>query len=390
MRATKEKTPGVHRSDTRGDEAPEALDVDVRGVEKKFGEVFALRGVDLDVKKGTFVTLLGPSGCGKTTLLRIIAGLETATSGQVHISGRAMSAKVPPHKRPVSLVFQNLALFPHLSVRQNIAFPMQMRKVPRREINAKVDEYLELIQMSGFGSRSVDELSGGQRQRVALARSMAHEPDVLLLDEPLSALDMKLRKRMQVELTRFQKRLGTTFIYVTHDQEEALVMSDRIAVFSEGRIEQYDRPLEIYRNPASAFVADFVGESNLFDATLLHEAGSYVLDAPGFRMPLPEPSRATPGHVVCSLRPEYISVHDPDQAEDRVADHMYAEATIREVLFYGSDTKVVAETGGQQLTARSPFARRGKTLISGQRAILSWPRTAVTLLPPPESEALHA
>ncbi|HYC13569.1 MAG TPA: spermidine/putrescine ABC transporter ATP-binding protein, partial [Stellaceae bacterium] len=231
---------------------------------KHYGSVKALMGVSLSIRRGEFLSMLGPSGCGKTTLLRAIAGFVEPTSGEIRIDGKLMNA-VPPNRRPVNTVFQNYALFPHMTVRENVAFGPRRRGVPRGEIAGQVEEVLAMVGMEGYGDRYPQALSGGQQQRIALARAIVNRPRVLLLDEPLGALDLKLRKRMQVELKRLHERLGLTFIYVTHDQEEALAMSDRIAVMKDGEIKQLGTGEEIYRNPASRYVADFIGEANLID-----------------------------------------------------------------------------------------------------------------------------
>ncbi len=241
-----------------------ASSIELRGLTKSFGsEVVALKGVDLHIPAGEFFTLLGPSGCGKTTLLRILAGLEQPTDGHIEIGGRDVTS-VPPHKRNVNTVFQSYALFQHMNVRDNIGFGLRMRRRPKKQIHEKVDEIAAFIHVGDLLERRVDQLSGGQQQRVALARALVNEPDVLLLDEPLSALDAGLRSSLQVELLRIQKRLGMTFIFVTHDQQEALVMSDRIAVLNGGLIQQVDAPRCLYEEPKNRFVANFMGHRNVY------------------------------------------------------------------------------------------------------------------------------
>ena len=234
----------------------------LEGIVKSFGNVEVLRGLDLSVGRGEFITLLGPSGCGKTTILRIIAGLETAGSGRVFMDGADISG-LEPDKRGVNMVFQNYALFPHMNVEQNIAYSLKLRKRPREEIRQAVEEALAMVRLEGYGKRKPDELSGGQRQRVAVARALINRPKALLLDEPLGALDLQLRRQMQGELKRLQKQLGISFVYITHDQEEALAMSDRVAVIRNGTIEQIDTAAEVYMRPKTAFVAKFVGNANL-------------------------------------------------------------------------------------------------------------------------------
>ena len=241
--------------------------IEVSHVSKYFGEKTALDDVTLNVKKGEFVTILGPSGCGKTTLLRLIAGFQTASEGEIRISGKEIT-QTPPHKRPVNTVFQKYALFPHLNVYDNIAFGLKLKKTPKQTIGKKVKAALKMVGMTDYEYRDVDSLSGGQQQRVAIARAIVNEPEVLLLDEPLAALDLKMRKDMQMELKEMHKSLGITFVYVTHDQEEALTLSDTIVVMSEGKIQQIGTPIDIYNEPINSFVANFIGESNIVEGVM--------------------------------------------------------------------------------------------------------------------------
>ena len=244
--------------------------IEVSHVSKYFGDKTALDDVTLNVKKGEFVTILGPSGCGKTTLLRLIAGFQTASEGEIRISGKEIT-QTPPHKRPVNTVFQKYALFPHLNVYDNIAFGLKLKKTPKQTIGKKVKAALKMVGMTDYEYRDVDSLSGGQQQRVAIARAIVNEPEVLLLDEPLAALDLKMRKDMQMELKEMHKSLGITFVYVTHDQEEALTLSDTIVVMSEGKIQQIGTPIDIYNEPINSFVANFIGESNILNGTMIHD-----------------------------------------------------------------------------------------------------------------------
>ncbi|MCH7823033.1 MAG: ABC transporter ATP-binding protein [Proteobacteria bacterium] len=286
--------------------------ISVRGVSKFFGEVHAVDNVDLEIERGEFFSLLGPSGCGKTTLLRILAGLETPSEGEIFIDGQPMSA-IPAYRRPVNMVFQNYAIFPHLDVRGNIAFGLRKSGLSKTEINAKVAEMLDLIKLPGYEERSAMQLSGGERQRIALARALVKRPKVLLLDEPLGALDKKLREQMQLELRDLQKSVGITFVFVTHDQEEALTMSDRIAVMSEGKVLQVSSPTGLYEQPRSRFVANFIGNMNFFDGQVRKVAnGAAIVDAG----PLGEIETPTDAEgpdvgadVLVAIRPEKIKLH---------------------------------------------------------------------------------
>ncbi|MBS4958568.1 MAG: ABC transporter ATP-binding protein [Clostridium sp.] len=244
--------------------------IEIQGVSKVYGDNTVLDNLSLNIRKNEFLTLLGPSGCGKTTTLKIIAGFETADSGKVVFDGNDIS-DLPPYKRQLNTVFQKYALFPHMNIYENIAFGLKIKKLPKEEIDKKVREMLKMVALEGFEKRSVESLSGGQQQRVAIARALVNEPQVLLLDEPLGALDLKLRKEMQLELKKIQKRLGITFIFVTHDQEEALTMSDTIVVMNKGVIQQMGSPEDIYNEPANAFVADFIGESNILSGIMIED-----------------------------------------------------------------------------------------------------------------------
>lgn len=257
-------------------QAQPSIAVSLQNVKKRFGDTIALHDVSLDIRDREFFTLLGPSGCGKTTLLRILAGFESVSAGTVYLHGKPI-ASLPANQRPVNTVFQQYSLFPHMNVSDNILFGLQMRKVPAARARERMKQMLELVQLQDYGDRMPSQLSGGQQQRVALARALAPEPEVLLLDEPLSALDLKLRQAMRVELKQIQEAAGITFIFVTHDQEEALTLSDRIAVMSAGSIQQIGSSQEIYETPANRVVADFIGETNLLEATVLSRDGNDVL-----------------------------------------------------------------------------------------------------------------
>ena len=307
--------------------------IDLRNVSKEFDGVQVLKNINLYIRKKEFVTLLGPSGCGKTTTLRIIGGFETPTTGQVLFDGQDI-AYLPPYKRRVNTVFQKYALFPHLNVHDNIAFGLKLRKLPKAEIDRKVDAMLDLVNLQGYGKRHVDALSGGQQQRVAIARSLVNEPEVLLLDEPLGALDLKLRKVMQLELKSMQQRLGITFLYVTHDQEEALTMSDTIVVMREGRILQIGDPKTIYDEPANAFVADFIGESNILRGTMIHDE---LVEFAGCAFPCVDFGFGENAKVDVVIRPEDIMLVGEDVGQ--------LVGTIRSVLFKGVHYEMMIDTG---------------------------------------------
>jgi putative spermidine/putrescine transport system ATP-binding protein len=301
------------------DATPDA-DVRLEGLRKLYGDVVAVDSVDLEVARGEFFTMLGPSGSGKTTTLRLIAGFEQPDAGSVQLGGRDVTDD-PPYARNVNTVFQDYALFPHMTVAENVAYGLKIRRVPRAERQERVEEALRIVQLTGYGERRPAQLSGGQRQRVALARALVNHPQVLLLDEPLGALDLKLRQGMQIELKRIQREVGITFIYVTHDQDEALTMSDRIAVFNEGRIEQVGPPAQVYEHPLTEFVAGFVGVSNLLTRD---------------------------GHSL-SVRPEKIRILD-DGAQPEPGAHVES-GKIREVVYAGMATRYIVELdGGGELT----------------------------------------
>ncbi|MHC1786672.1 MAG: ABC transporter ATP-binding protein [Christensenellales bacterium] len=280
--------------------AQESTLMSLRGLRKSYDTQEALNGLDLDVYRGEFLTLLGPSGCGKTTTLRIIAGLESPTSGEVYLEGENITA-LPPEKREVNTVFQNYALFPHMTVEKNIGYGLQMRRMAKREIGERVSEMLALVQLQGYGKRLPSQLSGGQRQRVAIARAAILKPKLLLLDEPLGALDLKLRRQMQVELKKMQQQLGITFIYITHDQEEAMNMSDRIALMRDGLFEQLDTPQGLYEHPKSAFAAQFIGETNLLCGVASAVSGNeeVLLDIGGVSVPCRSGDWIAPGERLC-------------------------------------------------------------------------------------------
>ena len=318
--------------------------VSLIGVEKSFGKNKVVKNMNVEIKEGEFLTLLGPSGCGKTTTLRMIAGFEEVSSGTIKVQGESVADK-EPYERDVNTVFQNYALFPHMTVFDNIAYGLKIRKRPKDEIIKRVNEMLDLVQLKGYEKRKPDELSGGQKQRVAIARALVNNPKVLLLDEPLGALDLKLRKQMQVELKRLQKKLGITFVYVTHDQEEALTMSDRIAVMNEGVIEQLATPREIYDRPLTRFVAGFIGESNIFDGKVkdVHNgiidvetsAGTMKVKGNGFE---------AGEDIHISVRPEYIKVGGDGaegfDLEGKIKDYIYMGTFVKTSVDLKDNTEI--------------------------------------------------
>ena len=307
--------------------------IDLQHISKDYDGVTVLDDINLYIRKKEFVTLLGPSGCGKTTTLRIIAGFETPSSGKLLFEGKDI-LDIPPYKRRVNTVFQKYALFPHLNVFDNIAFGLKLKKMPKDEIKRRVQSMLELVNLTGYEKRHVDALSGGQQQRIAIARSLVNEPEVLLLDEPLGALDLKLRKEMQLELKSMQQRLGITFLYVTHDQEEALTMSDTIVVMRDGHILQIGDPKHIYDEPANAFVADFIGESNIFRGTMVRDE---LVAFAGRKFPCVDFGFGENVPVDVVVRPEDITVVGEDVGQ--------LVGTIRSVLFKGVHYEMIIDCG---------------------------------------------
>jgi spermidine/putrescine transport system ATP-binding protein len=344
-------------------------------VTKRFGETVAVDALDLQVEKSEFFSLLGPSGCGKTTTLRMVAGFEQPSQGRIYLDGDPVEA-VPPYKRNVNTVFQSYALFEHLSVQDNVAFGLKRRKVASDEVRSRVAEALELVELHGREKSRPRELSGGQKQRVALARALVNRPSVLLLDEPLGALDLKLRKQMQVELKGIQREVGITFLYVTHDQEEALAMSDRIAVMEDGEVKQCGTPEEVYEQPSGPFVAGFIGISNLLAGVVenggvkLASGATCLADLPG--------DLAQGSEVHLSVRPEKIWL---DELEDGMVS---LEGTIVERVYVGTTTQVIVELGpGMRVTAleqNTALARSEDRWQIGDRVRLGWHREHARVL----------
>jgi len=332
-----------------------AAAVSLRGVRKTYGDVVAVDRVSLDVGDGEFFAMLGPSGSGKTTTLRMIAGFELPTEGEVLLNGADVS-RLPPYQRDVNTVFQDYALFPHMSVGQNVGYGLMVRRVGKGERKTRVGEALEMVRLSGYEARKPSELSGGQRQRVALARALVNRPKLLLLDEPLGALDLKLREEMQIELKAIQKDVGITFLFVTHDQDEALTLSDRLAVFNGGRIEQVGSPAEVYENPATAFVAGFVGTSNL----LTGDAARAIAGAEG----------------TFTVRPEKIHLADP--GEEPTAGQCSINGTVREVVYLGVNTRYIVslDGGGELVVVQQNQATSSMQALAarGRQVRLIWDR----------------
>ncbi len=307
--------------------------IDLKDISKDFDGTTVLNHINLYVRKKEFITLLGPSGCGKTTTLRIIGGFEYPTTGTVYFEGKDITG-LPPYKRRVNTVFQKYALFPHLNVRDNIAFGLKIAKTPKDEISKRVDRMLDLVNLRGYGKRKVDQLSGGQQQRIAIARALVNQPEVLLLDEPLGALDLKLRKEMQLELKSMQQQLGITFIYVTHDQEEALTMSDTVVVMNDGKILQIGDPKRIYDEPANAFVADFIGESNILRGTMVHDE---LVHFSGNDFPCVDSGFGNDAPVDVVIRPEDIMIVGEDIGQ--------ICGVVKSVLFKGVHYEMMVDCG---------------------------------------------
>ncbi|MFG2227112.1 ABC transporter ATP-binding protein [Streptomyces sp. NPDC048644] len=350
-------------------------DVRLRGISKTYGSFTAVHPLDLTVPAGSFFALLGASGCGKTTTLRMIAGLEDPTTGTVALSGQDVTA-LPPYKRQVNTVFQNYALFPHLDIYENVAFGLRRRGI--KSVKKPVDDMLDLVQLGPMARRRPQQLSGGQQQRVAVARALINKPEVLLLDEPLGALDLKLRRQMQLELKRIQTEVGITFVHVTHDQEEAMTMADTVAVMNGGRVEQLGAPADLYENPATTFVANFLGTSNLIEAEVVAADGEELrLTAGGAELRLPARRCGAParpgGKVLAGVRPEKVALAHADDAGALPEGRNRLPARIKDAGFIGVSTQyVVTAPGVGELAVYAQNIERDGRLIPGADVVLHW------------------
>ena len=351
--------------------------ISIRNVTKSFGHVQAVRDVSLQIKAGEFFSLLGASGSGKTTLLRMLAGFEAVTSGSIVIDGQAMES-VPPHNRPINMVFQNYAIFPHLNVRDNIAYGLRRLNIPKPKQAEMVDEMLGLIALPGYGDRRANQLSGGQMQRVALARALILKPKVLLLDEPLGALDKQLREQMQLELRLLQQRLGITFVLVTHDQEEALTLSDRIAVMAQGAVVQVDTPTGLYERPQNRTVAAFIGTMNFFDAVVQRQGLVQVQGLGGLRLPGQDGGRPDGTAATVAIRPEKLTVHSTQPGPGAVAGVVQARQYLggRQMLHVA----ITDRPAPVAVAIQGPGDAFISSLSPGQNVWLTWKDDAVLLL----------
>ncbi len=358
------------------DRAPDdrAVAVELTGVTKRFDDVVAVNGIDLGIADGEFFAMLGPSGCGKTTTLRMIAGLDFPTKGSLRIFGDEVGT-LPPNKRPVNTVFQSYALFPHMNVLDNVSFGLRMRGTDSKNAARAASQAIELVQLSGMERRKPSQLSGGQQQRVALARAIVNRPKVLLLDEPLGALDLKLRQEMQLELKHLQRELGVSFVFVTHDQEEALTMSDRIAVMHHGHLLQVGTPAEIYEHPSSRFVAGFIGQTNLLDGTV-RDRTTVVL---GNGDPVAAPSSFSAGtKVAISLRPERVHLHLRDHPD--APDRFHVDGIVEDIMFLGNALVYSVKVDWMHLEVRAENRPSVPRFAPGTEVAVSWAPDAVTVV----------
>ncbi len=355
--------------------------ISLEDVRKSFGKVEAVRGITLDVHEGEFLTFLGPSGCGKTTTMRMIAGFEEPDAGRILLRGRDVVG-VAPNKRAVNMVFQHYALFPHMTVEENIAYGLKLKKVPKGERRERVRGMLGIVRLEGFEKRRPGQLSGGQQQRVALARALINEPAALLLDEPLGALDVKLRKQMQLELKLIQNEMGTTFVYVTHDQEEALLMSDRIAVMNQGLIEQIGSPREIYERPATSFVADFVGVLNAMEIRVdeVRDMTAVMRVGDGQRVEVPVSAGASSGQrLTVAVRPERVRLQPAGAEDDGQGSRLGGEIAL--IVYLGTLTQFHVDTSvGTRVIAHQLSDEAAGEVREGEKVVLTWDRDDTSVL----------
>lgn len=353
-------------------------EIRLEGLSRNFGEVQAVRDVNLTAARGEFLTLLGASGSGKTTTLMMIAGFVTPSSGDILVDGISILGR-PPDRRNLGVVFQSYALFPHMSVAENVSFPLRMRRLASAEIRTRAEEALAMVRLSGYAARRVTELSGGQQQRVALARALVFRPPVLLMDEPLGALDRKLREQMQLEIRRIQRSLGITVVYVTHDQEEALILSDRIAIMHEGRVHQIGTPAAVYERPDTPYVAGFLGESNFVDGVVEEKSpiACWVRLPSGERIEAGPTSLPVGAAVQLMIRPESIRLSPPDlgQAVNTLI------GAIEMCEYLGQSIRYFVQTGAITLNVREPRSDAGSRAMVGERVTLYWPPQATVLFP---------
>jgi len=339
-------------------------------VDKSYdGKVLVVKGLNLDIEEGEFVTMLGPSGSGKTTCLMMLAGFETATNGEIYLDNKVIS-NIPPHKRGIGMVFQNYALFPHMTVYENLAFPLRVRKIPKDEADKKIDKALSMVSLQGFNSRMPMQLSGGQQQRVAVARSLVFDPQLVLMDEPLGALDKNLRESMQYEIKHIHENIGVTVVYVTHDQTEALTMSNRIAVFNDGKVQQLSSPDELYEEPKNSFVAGFIGENNIFNGTVTEIAGDTckVMLADGSEiLANPISVKAKGDKTTISLRPERALINPKDKMDNNY------KGKIEEVIYHGDHTRVrINVLDNDQFILKIPNSTSNLDIKLGNQINVGW------------------
>ncbi len=363
----------------QGDAGQISLPITIRDVTKTYGRFTALDGVSLDIASGEFITLLGPSGSGKTTLLMVLAGFIRPDAGTVMFGDTDVSL-APPHKRDLGMVFQNYALFPHMTVAGNLAYPLKLRRVSRADIDERVRKALDVVQLGGLGDRQVDQLSGGQRQRVALARAIIFEPRILLMDEPLSALDKKLREQMQIEVRHLHQQLGITTVYVTHDQREALTMSDRIAIIDRGRFRQIGTPRDIYEQPQSRFIAEFIGESAFLPVTVSNGSAMFA----GQALHLPGPPNNSRGAQILVVRPEKLKL----LAAGEAADHLNVfRGRVKEIVYQGESSLIcVALSDGTEISVRQPASSAAPPLPETGTTVVLGLAPADTIVVPAESD----